>query len=90
MKAIAAFASLPANHPQSLQDITLPTPEAHGHDLLVRVEAISVNPVDTKIRKSLPQQAQGKPKILGWDAAGVVEAVGERVTLFRPGDRVWG
>ncbi len=89
MKAIAAFAGLPADHPQSLQDITLPTPDARGHDLLVRVEAISVNPVDTKIRKSLPQQAQGKPKILGWDAAGVVEAVGERVTLFRPGDRVW-
>ena len=89
MKAIAAFANLPASHELALQDITLPAPQAHGHDLLVRVEAISVNPVDTKIRKSLPAQAQQQPKVLGWDAAGVVEAVGEQVTLFRPGDRVW-
>jgi zinc-binding alcohol dehydrogenase family protein len=89
MKAIAAFANLPATHELALQDITLPAPQASGHDLLVRVEAISVNPVDTKIRKSLPAQAQQQPKVLGWDAAGVVEAVGAQVTLFRPGDRVW-
>lgn len=89
MKAIAAFASLPAGHPESLQDVTLPTPDAHGHDLLVRVHAVSVNPVDTKIRRSLPATVQDTPRVLGWDATGVVEAVGEQVTLFRPGDRVW-
>ena len=71
MKAIAAFASLPASHELALQDLTLPAPQASGHDLLVRVEAISVNPVDTKIRKSLPQQAQDKPEfwagmLQGW------------------------
>ncbi|MCL6263633.1 zinc-binding alcohol dehydrogenase family protein [Craterilacuibacter sp. RT1T] len=89
MKAIAAFAGLPADHPQSLQDITLPTPQACGQDLLVRVHAVSVNPVDTKIRRGLPVVPQDTPRVLGWDAAGVVEAVGEQVTLFRPGDRVW-
>lgn len=62
-----------------------------GHDLLVRVEAVSVNPLDTKVRMQRYGGAKGVegPRILGWDAAGIVEAVGEEVTLFRPGDTVY-
>lgn len=88
MKAIAAFASLPANNDAALQDITLPDPVATGHDLLVEVHAVSVNPVDTKVRSAnnpAPEQA----RILGWDAAGVIEAIGPDVTLFKPGDKVF-
>ena len=69
----------------SLTDIELPTPKATGHDLLVRVEAVSVNPVDTKQRKA----GSPSPRVLGWDAAGTVEAVGPEVTLFKPGDAVY-
>ena len=65
-------------------EIELPKPAPAGRDLLVKVEAISVNPVDTKQRK----QASGS-RILGWDAAGTVEAVGREVTLFKPGDAVY-
>ncbi|MFC5477472.1 zinc-binding alcohol dehydrogenase family protein [Massilia suwonensis] len=89
MKAIAAYASLPADNELALQDIELPDPVATGHDLLVEVHAVSVNPVDTKVRRGLPAQEQAEPKVLGWDASGIVRAVGPEVTLFRPGDRVW-
>lgn len=88
MKAVGLTHYLPIDDPQSLQDIELPRPEARGHDLLVRVEAVSVNPVDTKVRAPKPQQ-ESQPKVLGYDAAGVVEAVGEQVTLFQPGDEVY-
>jgi zinc-binding alcohol dehydrogenase family protein len=87
MKAIGYFKSHPIDHPDALQDIDLPEPVAHGRDLLVEVHAISVNPVDTKIRVWVEPEA-GVAKVLGWDAAGVVLAVGEQVTLFKPGDRV--
>jgi NADPH2:quinone reductase len=88
MKAIALTRYLPISDPQSLQDIELPKPVATGHDILVRVEAVSVNPVDTKIRSPKPQ-VEAQPKVLGYDAAGVVEAVGPEVTLFQPGDEVY-
>ena len=65
-------------------ELELPTPTAQGRDLLVKVEAISVNPVDTKQRK-----AATSSKVLGWDAAGTVCAVGSEVTLFKPGDEVY-
>jgi len=65
-------------------DIELPKPSPAGHDLLVKVEAVSVNPVDYKQRK----QATAS-RILGWDAAGTVESVGKDVSLFRPGDAVY-
>lgn len=87
MKAIAYRQSHPIDHPDALIDLTLPEPIAIGHDLLVDVHAISVNPVDTKIRRFVAP-AQGEDKVLGWDAAGIVRAVGEKVTLFKPGDRV--
>jgi zinc-binding alcohol dehydrogenase family protein len=66
-------------------DIELPKPSPTGHDLLVKVEAVSVNPVDYKQRK----QTSGGQRVLGWDAAGIVEAVGAEVTLFKPGDAVY-
>lgn len=88
MKAIALTRYLPISDPESLQDVELPKPVAAGHDVLVRVEAISVNPVDTKVRSPKPQ-VEAQPKVLGYDAAGVVEAVGENVTLFKPGDEVY-
>ena len=88
MKAIALTRYLPIDDPQSLQDVELPRPVASGFDVLVRIEAISVNPVDTKIRSPKPQ-VEAQPKVLGYDAAGVVEAVGENVTLFQPGDEVY-
>jgi zinc-binding alcohol dehydrogenase family protein len=88
MKAIALTRYLPISDPESLQDVELPKPIASGHDVLVRVEAVSVNPVDTKVRSPKPQ-VEAQPKVLGYDAAGVVEAVGESVTLFQPGDEVY-
>ena len=88
MKAVGLTRYLPIDDPQSLQDVELAKPEPTGHDVLVRVEAVSVNPVDTKVRSPKPQQ-EAQPKILGYDAAGVVEAVGDQVTLFKPGDEVY-
>ncbi len=88
MKAIGFHQPLPIDHPESLLDLTLPDPVARGQDVLVEVRAIAVNPVDAKIRRSA-QPPEGEPRVLGWDAAGVVRAVGEKVTLFEPGDRVW-
>jgi len=88
MKAIGYQKPLPVDAPDALQDITLPDPVATGHDLLVEVKAISVNPVDTKVRRG-SRPPEGQWKVLGWDAAGIVRAVGSAVTLFQPGDRVW-
>ncbi|QEQ95317.1 zinc-binding alcohol dehydrogenase family protein [Neptunomonas concharum] len=88
MKAIGYTHSLPITDAKSLQDVELPQPVASGHDLLVRIEAISVNPVDTKVRQRAEPEA-GHYKVLGWDAVGVVEAVGDSVSLFKIGDRVW-
>lgn len=88
MKAVAYLQSLPIDHIEALLDADLPEPEPTGHDLRVRVAAVSVNPVDTKIRRGV-KPAAGQPKVLGWDAVGVVDAVGDAVTLFKPGERVW-
>jgi NADPH:quinone reductase len=88
MKAVALTRYLPIDDPQSLLDVELPTPVPGAHDLLVRVEAVSVNPVDTKVRSPKPQ-VEAQPKVLGYDAAGTVEAVGESVDGFQPGDRVY-
>lgn len=88
MKAIAYYQSLDISHPDSLQDIELPAPEPGPRDLLVEVRAISVNPVDTKVRQNA-QPEPGVAKVLGWDVAGVVKAVGSEVSLFQPGDKVF-
>ncbi|SNS73817.1 zinc-binding alcohol dehydrogenase family protein [Pseudomonas segetis] len=88
MKAVAYYQSLPADNQESLVDLELAAPTPGPRDLLVEVKAISVNPVDTKIRRNVaPENAQ--PKVLGWDAAGVVKAVGADVSLFKPGDQVF-
>ena len=72
----------------ALLDIDLPMPDATGRDLLVAVKAVSVNPVDTKIRKGARPDGDD-PKVLGWDAAGIVQAAGPEASLFRPGDAVF-
>lgn len=88
MKAVAYYRSLPIADAESLVDVELPDPQPGPRDLLVDVRAISVNPVDVKVRAGVQPDA-GQPKVLGWDAAGVVRAIGKDVTLFQPGDRVW-
>ena len=88
MRAIGYQESRSAEDPLALVDIALPDPSPGPGDLLVRVEAIAVNPVDTKVRRR-DAPADGSWRVLGWDAAGTVEAVGAAVTGFAPGDRVW-
>lgn len=88
MKAVAYYQSLPADHADALQDVELPAPTPGPRDLLVEVKAISVNPVDTKIRRNVAPE-DGAAKVLGWDASGIVKAVGSEVSLFQPGDRVY-
>lgn len=88
MKAVGYQKPLPISDPESLLDIEVPTPKAAGRDVLVEVKAISVNPVDVKVRASAaPERTQYK--ILGWDAAGVVTAVGPEAKLFQEGDAVY-
>jgi zinc-binding alcohol dehydrogenase family protein len=88
MKAIGYYKSLPIADAQSLLDVDIPAPEPHGRDLRVSVRAISVNPVDTKMRmRSTP--AEGSVAVLGWDVAGIVDATGPDATLFKPGDEVY-
>ena len=88
MKAIGLTRYLPIDDPNSLVDVELEKPQPAGHDLLVAIKAIAVNPVDTKVRAP-KDKVEEIPKVLGWDAAGVVEAVGPDVTLFQPGDEVF-
>lgn len=88
MKAVGFTRYLPLDDPESLVDVELPDPAPTGRDILVRVKAVSVNPVDTKIRHRATGVAAA-PQVLGWDAAGVVEAVGDAATMVKPGDEVW-
>ena len=87
MAAIGSYQGLPIDEPESLQDVDVPVPQLRPRDVLVRVSAVSVNPADVKIRASLPRSQQ--PRILGFDAAGVVEAVGAEVSTLSVGDEVW-
>ena len=88
MKAVGYQTSLPIDDPKSLIDFTADTPTPTGRDIRVAVKAVSVNPVDTKVRKRAAPKP-GEHKILGYDAAGVVDAVGPDVSLFKPGDEVF-
>ncbi|KTD23386.1 NADPH-quinone reductase and Zn-dependent oxidoreductase [Legionella lansingensis] len=88
MKAIGYQKSLPIDDSSSLVDIELPSPVANGRDLLVEIKAVAVNPVDTKVRVR-EEPPPGEYRVLGWDAAGIVKAIGEGVQLFKPGDEVW-
>ncbi|MFC7736544.1 zinc-binding alcohol dehydrogenase family protein [Roseomonas sp. GCM10028921] len=88
MRAIGYAKSLPITAGEALLDLDLPAPAPCGRDLLVEVRAISVNPVDTKVRlRAAP--AEGEHKLLGWDAAGIVRAAGPDASRFRPGDAVF-
>lgn len=88
MKAIAYQEPLPIDDPRALQDRELPEPTLGARDVLIEVRAISVNPVDTKIRAHVAPPSQTW-RVLGWDASGIVRAVGSEATLFKPGDKVW-
>ncbi len=88
MKAVGYTQSLPISDPASLVDIELPQLVATGRDLLVKVKAIAVNPVDYKIRQRVAAE-DGSFKVIGWDAVGEVVATGEAVTGFQPGDQVF-
>lgn len=88
MKAIGYLHNGAIDRDDALLDLTLPEPDIGPRDLLVEVRAVSVNPVDTKVRRNATPPA-GQARILGYDAAGVVRAVGAEVSLFKPGDRVW-
>jgi NADPH2:quinone reductase len=87
MKAIGYTEPGPAARPDALITRKLPDPIATGHDILVRVSAVSVNPVDTHLRRGAP--AANGFGVLGYDAVGTVDAVGSEVSLFKRGDRVW-
>jgi len=89
MRAVGLYRYLPIDHPESLLDVEVETPAASGRDLLVEVKAVSVNPVDTKRRIAGKDQVEPAPKILGWDAAGVVVGQGSGCELFKPGDEVY-
>ena len=88
MKAIGYHIPGAIDRDDALFDIEVQAPMPGPRDLLVEVRAVSVNPVDTKVRRSA-SPPPGEAKILGWDVAGVVRSVGGSVTLFKPGDRVW-
>lgn len=88
MKAVGYTQSLPINNPESLMDIELSQPVVAGRDLLVKVSAIAVNPVDSKVRLKAAPEA-GEYKVLGWDSVGEVVAIGDDVTQFNVGDVVY-
>jgi zinc-binding alcohol dehydrogenase family protein len=87
MRAVGYQRSLPIDDPKSLEDIEIDKPTAGDHDLLVKVKAVAVNPVDTKIR--MRAQPDSGHKVIGWDAVGEVVETGSKVKGFSAGDRVW-
>ncbi|SDF80343.1 NADPH2:quinone reductase [Pedobacter terrae] len=90
MKAIGFKTSLPISENESFIEFETPVPKPEGRDLLVKIKAISVNPVDFKIRQnSAKDTVLERPKVIGWDAVGTVEAIGEGVSLFKTGDEVY-
>src|SRR5262245_20299216 len=88
MKAVGLYRHLPIDEPEALLDLNVADPEPGKRDLLVAVRAVSVNPVDYKVR-ARDAGVEKTPRILGWDAAGVVKSVGTEVSLFKPGDEVY-
>ena len=88
MRAVAYKTPQPITSETALIDVDLPVPSPADRDLLVEIKAVSVNPVDVKVRAGV-QPEPDQFKVLGWDAAGIVRAVGPKVTLFRPGDEVF-
>lgn len=89
MKAVGYFKSLPITEAESLLDLELPLPSPGPQDLLVEISAVALNPVDTKVRQRRASEDGKTPVVLGWDAVGVVRAIGPQVQGFAVGDRVW-
>lgn len=90
MKAVGFKTSLPISSPNSFIDFDTEKPSPNGHELLIKIKAIAVNPVDYKIRQNAAKDTElATPKIIGWDACGVVEAIGSEVSLFSAGDEVY-
>ena len=88
MKAVTLTRYLPADNPDAFADTSLDRTGPTGRDLLVEVKAVSVNPVDTKVRAP-KETVEKSPRVLGWDASGIVVEVGPDATLFKAGDEVW-
>jgi NADPH:quinone reductase len=88
MKAVALTHYLPVSDPNAFLDVDLPKPTPSGRDILVAVQAVSVNPVDAKVRAP-KDTVEATPRVIGYDASGVVEAIGPDVTLFEIGDEVY-
>jgi len=90
MKAVGFKTSLPVTEAESFFEFEENKPVPAGHELLVKIKAVSVNPVDFKIRQnSAKNTVLDVPKVIGWDAVGIVEAVGDAVSLFKVGDEVF-
>lgn len=89
MKAVGYKTPSPIEAADSLVDIDITRSTPEGRDILVEVKAISVNPVDYKVRRSTPPAEGVDWKVVGWDAAGIIAAVGPDATKFKPGDEVW-
>ncbi|MFT8736431.1 MAG: zinc-binding alcohol dehydrogenase family protein [Zymomonas mobilis] len=89
MRAVGYQKPLSLTEPDSLVDIEIPRPKSKGRDLLIEIKAVSVNPVDAKVRQKMPLKAGEEWKILGWDAAGVVVETGDEAQLFKVGDEVF-
>lgn len=88
MKAVGLTHYLPIENESAFLDLNVEKPQPEGRDILVNVKAVAVNPVDTKVRAP-KDKVEETPRIIGYDASGVVEAVGPDVTLFKPGDEVY-
>ncbi|MEM5584682.1 zinc-binding alcohol dehydrogenase family protein [Roseibium sp. AS2] len=88
MKAVGYTKNGAIDRAGALIDLDIDKPTADGHDILVKVEAVSVNPVDTKIRTNRPAESDA-PAILGWDAVGEVVESGDKTSRFKVGDKVW-
>ena len=89
MRAVAYKNAGKIDRDDAFENVDLPTPVAAGRDLLVEVKAVSVNPVDTKVRQSAERSTGDSWKVLGWDASGIVRATGSEATIFKPGDEVF-
>ena len=88
MKAVGFTHYLPIDDANAFLDLNIETPTPTGHDILVAVKAVAVNPVDTKVRAP-KNKVEETPRIIGYDASGIIKAVGADVTLFKPGDEVY-
>lgn len=89
IKAVGFYQHLPVSETDSLQDLIISEPVLKDRDILVRVDGVSVNPVDTGVRRGGRKNKLVHPRIIGWDSVGQVISVGKKVSLFKPGDRVW-